>query len=107
MPPPDFAAWDGSLEMFRLLANSVPALIAYYDSPERGSGCRFANTAYAATFGLTESSIVGKTFPEIIGEEAAREVQPSIDEVVKHSRAVAYVRELRAADGTQRWIEVN
>jgi len=107
MALPEFAAWDGSLEMFRLLANSVPALIAYYDSPERGSGCRFANKAYAATFGLSESSIVGKTFPEIIGEEAAREVQPSIDEVVQHSRAVAYVRELKAADGSRRWIEVN
>jgi diguanylate cyclase (GGDEF)-like protein/PAS domain S-box-containing protein len=34
-------------------------------------------------------------------------VQPSIDEVVQHSRTVAYVRELKAADGSRRWIEVN
>jgi diguanylate cyclase (GGDEF)-like protein/PAS domain S-box-containing protein len=95
------------LGMFRLLANSVPALIAYYDAPDRGSRCRFANEAYASTFGLTERSIVGKTFPEIIGDEAAREVQPSIDEVVNERRAVAYVRELKAADGSRRWIEVN
>jgi diguanylate cyclase (GGDEF)-like protein/PAS domain S-box-containing protein len=101
------AAWDGSLDIFRLLANSVPAMIAYYDSPELGYGCRFANKAYAAAFGLTEASIIGKTFAQVIGEAAAREVQPSIDAVVKESRAVAYVRELTAADGSRRWIEVN
>src|SRR4051812_41681141 len=92
------AAWDGNLDTFRMLANSVPAMIAYYDSPELGYGCRFANKAYAGAFGLTEASIVGKTFAQVIGEVAAREVQPSIDAVVKESRAVAYVRELAAAD---------
>ena len=101
------AAWDGSLETFRLLANSLQAMIAYYDSPELGYGCRFANRAYAGAFGLTETSIIGKTFTEVIGEAAAREVQPSIDTVVNESRAVAYVRELAAADGSRRWIEVN
>jgi hypothetical protein len=49
------AAWDGSLETFRLLANSLQAMIAYYDSAERGYGCRFANKAYASAFGLTET----------------------------------------------------
>jgi len=100
-------AWDGSLETFRLLANSLQAMIAYYDSEELGYGCRFANKAYAATFGLTETSIIGKTFAEIIGEAAAREVKPSIDTVVNESRAVAYVRELAGPDGSKRWIEVN
>ena len=100
-------AWDGSLETFRLLANSLQAMIAYYDSEELGYGCRFANKAYAATFGLTETSIIGKTFVEIIGEAAAREVKPSIDTVVNESRAVAYVRELAGPDGSKRWIEVN
>ena len=101
------AAWDGSLDIFRLLANSVPAMIAYYDSPELGYGCRFANKAYSGAFGLTEASIIGKTFVQVIGEAAAREIQPSIDTVVNESRAVAYVRELAAADGSRRWIEVN
>src|ERR1700761_4097477 len=101
------AAWDGSLETFRLLANSLQAMIAYYDSEELGYGCRFANQAYAGVFGLTETSIIGKTFVEIIGEAAAREVKPSIDTVTRERRTVAYVRELTAADGTRRWIEVN
>jgi diguanylate cyclase (GGDEF)-like protein/PAS domain S-box-containing protein len=103
----ELAAFGAGLEVFRLLANSVPAMIAYYDAPEAGQRCRFANHAYASAFGFTETSIVGKTFPEIIGKEAALEVQPWIDEVVSTSRAVVYVRELKAADGTRRWIEVN
>ena len=101
------AAWDGNLDTFRLLANSLQAMIAYYDSAELGYGCRFANKAYAAAFGLTETSIVGKTFVQIIGEAAAREVQPSLDVAANERRAVAYVRELAAADGRRRWIEVN
>ena len=101
------AAWDGSLETFRLLANNLQAMIAYYDSAEFGYGCRFANLAYASAFGLTETSIIGKTFVEIIGEAAAREVKPSVDTVVATRRAVAYVRELATADGSRRWIEVN
>src|ERR1700750_1586776 len=98
-------AWDGSLETFRLLANSLQAMIAYYDSEELGYGCRFANKGYASAFGVTEASIIGKTFVEIIGEVAAREVKPSIDTVVNERRTVAYVRELAAADGSRRWIE--
>jgi diguanylate cyclase (GGDEF)-like protein/PAS domain S-box-containing protein len=101
------AAWDGSFDTFRLLANSLQAMVAYYDSAARGYGCRFANKAYAAAFGLTETSIIGKTFAEVIGEAAAREVQPSIDRAGRERVAVAYVRELAAADGTRRWIEVN
>ena len=101
------AAWDGSLETFRLFANGLQAMIAYYDSKELGYGCRFANKAYASAFGLTEASIIGKTFIEIIGESAAREVQPSVDLVVNEKRAVSYVRELMAPDGSSRWIEVN
>jgi diguanylate cyclase (GGDEF)-like protein/PAS domain S-box-containing protein len=100
-------AWDGSFDTFRLLANSLQAMVAYYDSAARGYGCRFANKAYAAAFGLTETSIIGKTFAEVIGEAAAREVQPSIDRAGRERVAVAYVRELAAADGTRRWIEVN
>jgi diguanylate cyclase (GGDEF)-like protein/PAS domain S-box-containing protein len=107
MAPDPAAAWDGNLDTFRLLANSVQAMIAYYDAPALGYGCRFANKAYAAAFGLTEATIIGRTFMEIIGEAAAREVQPSIDTVVRERRAVAYVRELAAADGSRRWIEVN
>jgi len=101
------AAWDGSLETFRLLANSLQAMIAYYDSEPLGYGCRFANKAYAQAFGLTETSIIGKNFVEIIGEAAAREVKPSIDTVTRERRTVAYVRELTTADGSRRWIEVN
>ena len=92
-------------EQFMLLANNVPALIAYYEA--EGFRCRFANRQYANTFGLTETSILGLPFEKIIGEEAAREVRPSIDAVVQHRKPVCYVRQLGDPDGAKRWIEVN
>ena len=54
----------------RLLADNVPALIAYYDGPTLE--CRFANTAYARMWGWTPESILGKTVPEVIGSHHIR-----------------------------------
>jgi diguanylate cyclase (GGDEF)-like protein/PAS domain S-box-containing protein len=91
-------------EQMQLLANNVPALIAYYDA---GSRCRFANAQYASTFGWDEQSILGRSVAEVIGDEAAREIQPQVDRVLRDKQPALYERQLRASDGTQRWIEVH
>ena len=96
---------DYSAEQFRLLADNVPALIASYDAESRC--CLFANKQYARTFGWNERSIVGRTFPEVIGEEAAREIQPQVDRVLERREPVLYERVLPDGQGRQRWIEVN
>jgi PAS domain-containing protein len=62
--------------LFRLLADNVPALIAYYEID--GFRCRFANKQYARTFGLDEQSIIGRSFAEVIGKEAAAQIQPHV-----------------------------
>lgn len=90
---------------FKLLADYLPAWIALYDS--RTQVCLFANRGYAAAFGLTEQSILGKTFGEVIGPEAEARIQPAVDKVLKEKVAVTYERELPEADGTPRWIEVH
>ncbi|MEW6705109.1 MAG: EAL domain-containing protein [Pseudomonadota bacterium] len=105
MPHPSHPLDDDSAEQFRLLADNVPALIASYDADTRR--CLFANKQYARTFGWDERSIVGHTFAEVIGEEAAREIQPQVDHVLKQRQAVLYERVLHDADGKPRWIEVN
>jgi diguanylate cyclase (GGDEF)-like protein/PAS domain S-box-containing protein len=101
-PPPldDYGA-----EQFRLLADNVPALIASYDADSRR--CLFANKQYARTFGWDEHSIVGRTFAEVIGEAAAREIQPQVDLVLQQRQPALYERVLLDADGKPRWIEVN
>ncbi|MFG6415880.1 putative bifunctional diguanylate cyclase/phosphodiesterase [Roseateles sp. DC23W] len=90
---------------FKLLADYVPAWIALYEA--KTQACLFANRGYAEAFGLTEQSIVGLTFAQIIGAEAAALIQPSVDRVLAERRAVSYERELPEADGTPRWIEVH
>ena len=91
--------------LFRLLADNVPVLIAYYRAVD--FGCGFANKAYARTFGTDEQAILGKTFAEVIGPEAAGQIQPRVEQVLLRQQAVAYERQLANPDGSPRWIEVN
>ena len=90
---------------FRLLADNVPVLIAVFDALTRT--CRFANRQYARSFGLDEQSVLGRTFAEIIGEEAAREIDPHVERVLNDRVSVSYERRLERRDGSLRWIEVN
>ena len=92
-------------DQFQLLADNVPVLIAYYQASTLR--CLFANKLYAQTFGWDEQSIVGHTVAEIIGEPAARQIQPQVDQVIRERRSASYERELVGADGQRRWIEVN
>jgi diguanylate cyclase (GGDEF)-like protein/PAS domain S-box-containing protein len=100
----EIGALKGEVAQFRLMANNVPAAIAYYQND--GVICRFANTGYAAMFGFSEQSILGLPLARIIGAEAAREIQPWIDEVQQRRASASYERELPTPDGVSRWIEV-
>jgi diguanylate cyclase (GGDEF)-like protein/PAS domain S-box-containing protein len=102
---PDPPQEDFSADQFRLLADNVPALIACYDASSRR--CLFANKQYARTFGCDERSIVGRTFAEVIGESAAKEIAPRVDHVLEQREAVMYERQLHDGNGRPRWIEVN
>jgi diguanylate cyclase (GGDEF)-like protein/PAS domain S-box-containing protein len=99
---------------FSLLADNLPVLIAYYDSDT--FRCVYANRQYALTFGLKPDKVVGRTFAEVIGAEAAKEIQPRVDLMLRSRRTVSYVREMPAPAGSRetpgranatRWIEVS
>ncbi|SEL49660.1 PAS domain S-box-containing protein/diguanylate cyclase (GGDEF) domain-containing protein [Roseateles sp. YR242] len=90
---------------FRLLADNVPVLIAVFDAHDLT--CLFANRQYAAAFGLDEGSIVGLTVSEVIGEVAAREIQPQVLRVLQERVSVSYERRLQQPGGEVRWVEVN
>jgi len=92
-------------QRFSLLADSVPALIAYYEAGHLS--CAYANKQYARTFGFDPESIVGRTFAEVIGPQATAEIQPRVDRLLRHHEAASYERKMTAADGSPRWIEVN
>ena len=90
-------------DMMRTVANSVPALMAFYDADT--DRCLFANAGYARTFGHDETTILGRTFEEVIGPQASRLVEPHVREVKEHGRTARYERELQTPQG-RRWIEV-
>jgi PAS domain S-box-containing protein len=92
-------------QRFALLADSVPALIAYYEA--KRLSCVYANQQYAKTFGLDPVSIIGRTFAEVVGPQAAAEIQPRVDRMLSHAEPASYERKLVAADGSPRWIEVS
>jgi diguanylate cyclase (GGDEF)-like protein/PAS domain S-box-containing protein len=92
-------------EQFRLLADNVPVLIAYYEA--ESNRCLFANKQYARTFGRDERSILGLTTAEVIGKAAAAEIQPQVDRMLQQRQAVSYERQMHGADGETRWLEVN
>ena len=93
------------LQQMQLLAESVPAMIALYDAVTHR--CLFANRAYSQTFGLDQSEVLGRTFAEVIGPEAAAEIQPQVDLMLQQLRPVTYERFLPTAQGKPRWIEVS
>ena len=88
----------------RLLADSLPVLIAYADAKEQRY--TFANKAYANTYGRDEKSILGHTVREVIGEEAYQEVESNVKAVLA-GKPVNYERSLVAVDGVRRFIEVD
>jgi len=92
-------------DRLRLVADHVPVLIALYDA--RNQQCLFANREYARTFDVDEFSILGMTFAEVIGPEAARLIQPQVDRVLQQRKAANYERYLQGPDGVPRWIEVD
>ena len=104
--PPDLLREraETAAQQLRLVANNVPVLIASYEA--EGERCIFANAAYAARFGFTEDSIIGRSFAEVIGEEAAREIAPYVAEVKFQHRAVRYERQLQTPEGP-RFLEVH
>ena len=102
--PADRFAASGGETLLRLVADSVPALIAYY---ELGSlQCRFANQRYAQYNGWTPQGILGKTVREVIGEPAWAAIEPYVRQVIG-GQPVKYQREQTLPDGSTRMIEVD
>lgn len=90
--------------LLRLVADSVPALMAYY---EYGTlRCRFANRRYAEYNGWTPQTILGHTVREVIGEPAWTAIEPQVQAVIR-GEEVRYVRQQTLPDGGERVIEVS
>ena len=94
----------GKEKEMRMLADNVPALIAYFAAADLR--CLFANKAYARMWGWDESNILGRTVAEVIGAQSYLEIEPHIERT-RRGESVTYERTLQSADGSRRVIEVN
>ena len=89
--------------LLRLIADSVPALMAYYVLPHLC--CQFANQGYAAYNGHTTESILGLTVQESIGGKAWQAIRPHVEKSLQGERS-KYTREQTLPNGESRMIEV-
>ncbi len=89
-------------QQLRLITESVPAMIVYYD---RHFVCRFANTQYAAFFGFSVESILGKHLSEVIGAQSYAKTAVQFQRVLD-GESVTYERAHRCVDGRTRHIRV-
>lgn len=87
----------------RLIADAVPALIAYYEVKEQR--CLFANRRYAEFNGWTVETILGKTVREAIGEVAWSKIGPYVEQALE-GKPTTYTRDQVLPSGETRRIEV-
>jgi diguanylate cyclase (GGDEF)-like protein/PAS domain S-box-containing protein len=102
--PEDRSGSGTPASLLRLVADAVPALMAYYEVATLR--CRFANQRYAQYNGWTSQDILGHTVREVIGEEAWLTIESQV-QAVTSGQTVKYVREQALPTGEHRMIEVN
>jgi len=67
----------------RVIADSIPALVAYIDAEER---YRFNNRAYEEWFGIPRDRFVGRSIREVWGEERYVQLRPNVARALKGER---------------------
>jgi diguanylate cyclase (GGDEF)-like protein/PAS domain S-box-containing protein len=61
---PELNRLRGEINLARVVADSVPAMLAYWDADQR---CRFANRAYETWFGVSPEALIGQTMEDLLG----------------------------------------
>ncbi len=92
-----------SREELQLLADSLPALIAYVDVDRR---YRFVNQAYQSWFpSHWEAGLIGQTVEEVVGATAYAAVKDKMDAVLA-GEPITFEQQLRLAEGGPRHVRV-
>ena len=90
--------------ILRLIADTTPAMLAYFDADTQI--CRFAKARYAAHFGLTSQSIVGRSAREIVGDPAWEQISAQLEPLTHDASQVRrYTRQVQTASGGVQHIE--
>ena len=84
-----------SEENLRLITDSVPALIGYFDHQEI---YRYANKGYADWFGSVKEGVVGRAIRDVVGDEVYTDISRHVHLALKGQR-VSYEYAMRRPGG--------
>lgn len=84
-----------SEERQRLITDSVPALIGYFDHAQI---YRYVNKGYAEWFGHTKEAMLGHSILEMVGPEVYADIAPHVQQALQGQR-VSYEYAKRGPDG--------
>ncbi len=87
----------------RFYAENIPEAIAFVGPDFR---YQFANKTFERIRGTTADQIVGRTVPEVLGEEAAAQYFTSFVERLKRGETCTYERLAGPPGGEMRWYQV-
>ncbi len=92
-----------SEQRLRLVADSLPALIAYVDAEQRHG---FGNRAYVEWHGIPPSEIIGRKLRDVVGEELYQAIEPHVETVLT-GETVTYQTWAPHPDGSRRRIHAS
>ena len=84
-----------SEENLRLITDTVPALIAYFDSQEI---YRYVNKGYADWFGLAKEDLLGRCVRAVVGDEVYNDIARHVHYALQ-GKSVSYEYAMHHADG--------
>ena len=87
----------------RMIADSVPALVAYVD---KKGFYRFANRRYDEWFGIPAGDVIGKHYRDVLGSQTYEDIRPYVETVLSGT-AVSFDRPLSYLHGGERWIHAD
>jgi two-component system sensor kinase FixL len=94
-------ALRASERQLRLMADSLPVLIAYIDREQR---YRFNNLAYATWFGIPRDALRGVPVREVLGDKAYEAVRGYMEKALA-GEELEFETKLSTRDGTTRYIQ--
>ena len=94
-------ALRASERQLRLIADSLPVLIAYIDREQR---YQFNNLAYARWFGISRDALRGAPVREVLGDKAYEAIRGYIDRALA-GEEVQFEAELTTRDGSSRYVQ--
>jgi PAS domain S-box-containing protein len=88
-----------SERQLRLMADSLPLLVAYVDSKHR---YLFMNTMYQDWFGVDTTEVVGKPVWEVVGVERYKEIRPHIESALEGTHVFTEMEIRHLSQGSRR-----